>query len=232
MNLGSIKDKTNKKQTVRKICAAAAVGCVAIVAVATAIKLGGNNNNVAPVIEKPKTTQSTESGNDVSLTTPAPRTTPAPAPTDKVAGAETKVTSAMLLPVAKCNVLKGYASDMLVYSGTLKHWSTHTGIDLAADAGSEVLCALDGEVKKIEKDELMGNRITVEHSDGYETVYASLDSVKEGLSEGSKVLRGQSLGTVGTSAAGEVEDGAHLHFEVYLDGKSVNPQTYLGDLAK
>ena len=214
MNLGSIKDKTNKKQTVRKICAAAAVGCVAIVAVATAIKLGGNNNNVTPVIEKPKTTQSTESGNDVSLTTPAPRTTPAPAPTDKAAGAETKVTSAMLLPVAKCNVLKGYASD------------------LAADAGSEVLCALDGEVKKIEKDELMGNRITVEHSDGYETVYASLDSVKEGLSEGSKVLRGQSLGTVGTSAAGEVEDGAHLHFEVYLDGKSVNPQTYLGDLAK
>ena len=89
MNLGSIKDKTNKKQTVRKICAAAAVGCVAIVAVATAIKLGGNNNNVAPVIEKPKTTQSTESGNDVSLTTPAPRTTPAPAPTDKAAGAET-----------------------------------------------------------------------------------------------------------------------------------------------
>lgn len=231
MNLGSIKDKTNKKQTVRKICAAAAVGCVAIVAVATAIKLGGNGNTTAPVIEKPKTTQSTESGNnDISLT--SPKATATPAPTDKAAGAETKVTSSMLLPVAKCNVLKGYASDMLVYSGTLKHWSTHTGIDLAAEAGSEVFCALDGEVKKIEKDELMGNRITVEHSDGYETVYASLDSVKEGLAEGSKVLRGQSIGTVGTSAAGEVEDGAHLHFEVFLDGKSVNPQTYLGDLVK
>lgn len=42
----------------------------------------------------------------------------------------------------------------------------------------------------------------------------------------------QVIGAVGTSAAAEVDDGPHLHFEVYSDGAIVNPQTYLSDLIK
>lgn len=232
MNLGSLKDRTqmHKKQTVKKICAVGAVGCMAVVAVATAVKLSGSNTVETPVTELPKATaQVTQNSAAVTI----PKATEQPKKEENTAvDAKADEVTKMLLPISKCNVLKSYASDMLVYSGTLKHWCTHTGLDLAAEEGSDVFCALDGTVKSVENDELMGNRITVEHENGYITVYASLKNVGDSISKGSKVLRGQSIGTVGTSASEEAEDGAHLHFEVFLNGNSVDPQTYLGDLTK
>lgn len=232
MNLGSLKDRTqvHKKQTVKKLCAVGAVGCMAVVAVATAVKLGNSNTVETPSLEQPKATaQVTQNSATVTL----PKSTPVTEKEENTAvDAKADDITKMLLPISKCNVLKSYASDMLVYSGTLKHWCTHTGLDLSAEEGSDVFCALDGTVEKVENDELMGNRITVSHENGYTTVYASLKDINGSICEGSNVLKGQSIGTVGTSASEEAEDGAHLHFEVFLNGKSVDPQTYLGDLTK
>ncbi len=229
MNLGSIKDKTenHKKQARKKIASCIAVGCVAIVAVGTAVKI--SSPKTAPTGSS-LVVSATAAPDEKKQNVYSVLATPAPDESAEVA-TEAQV-SKMMLPVSKCNVLKGYASDMLLYSDTLKHWCTHTGLDLKADEGAEVMCALDGTVAKVEEDALMGNCVTIQHENGYETYYASLDTLNDKIVEGAKVLKGQSLGTVGTSAASEFEDGTHLHFEVFANGKSVDPQDYLSDLTK
>ncbi len=243
MNLGSIKDKSGKadlkKTTIKKICAAAAVCCVAVIAVTAAVSLTNKQpQEEIPVIVAPTPTDSTQTGsnaqvvpdNNDSVDNNSGQTNDSKTETET--STNVNVAQKMLLPVSSGNVLKGYASDMLVYSSTLKHWSTHTGLDIAAEQGAEVFAALDGTVTKVEENDLMGLTITIEHDDGYQTVYASLDSLADGIAEGATVLRGQVIGAVGTSAAIEVDDGPHLHFEVYSDGAIVNPQTYLSDLIK
>ncbi len=236
MNLGTIKDKTGasilRKKAVKKAVAAASVCCVAVIAISGAISLTNNSKTEIPTLEAPITSNSqgsvtvTPDGNiaDVIL--------PNATPDNEDASANTTVGAKMLLPVTGGNVLKGYAQDMLVYSSTLKHWSTHPALDIAANEGSTVLSALDGTVESVVNDELMGLVVTIAHADNYKTVYASLASVPDNIKEGASVLRGQAIGSVGTSAASEAEDGAHLHFEVYCNGKTVNPQTYLSDFLK
>jgi murein DD-endopeptidase MepM/ murein hydrolase activator NlpD len=71
----------------------------------------------------------------------------------------------------------------------------------------------------------MGNWIRIDHGDGVETYYSSLSEVA--VEEGQTVKAGDTLGKAGTSAGSEVEQGPHLHFELLVDGKNVNPQPYL-----
>lgn len=237
MNLGSIKDKSGKadlKKMTKRICAAAAVCCVAVIAVTAAVSLTNKQpKEEIPVVVAPTPTDSAQTNNNAQV---VPENNAANNKPEGSGDAETSnnvsVAQKMLLPVSSGNVLKGYASDMLVYSSTLKHWATHTALDIAAEKGTKVLAALDGTVRKVEENDLMGLTITLEHEDGYQTVYASLDSLAEGIAEGKTVLRGEAIGTVGNSAAAEVDDGPHLHFEVYSNGEIVNPQTYLSDLIK
>ncbi len=238
MNLGSIQDKTGsrilRKKTVTKILTATAVCLCAAVAVFSAVTLSNKNDggNI-PVLEAPTPTPKQTSGG-ASVTKGNSDTPDIPDTTDATDKASSSGATAvkMALPVSGGNILKGYASDMLVYSGTLKHWSTHTGIDLAAPEGSDVFAALDGTVETVREDELMGTVVTLAHENGCKTVYASLGSVGDSIKEGASVMKGQTIGSVGTTAASESADPAHLHFEVFMNDVSVNPQTYLSDLAK
>ena len=240
MNLGSIKDKTFKRKSAHRILTASAFVCAAVVAVTAAVALSGRDSTQQLVLEAPKATDKPAGNQNVQVTVkPTSGTsdttlpTPAPAGQDKEASADATVSkTTMLLPLAGGNVLKGYASDRLLYSTTLKHWSTHTGLDLASSAGTPVLAVLDGTVVKVEEDPLMGVTVTLEHEDGLQTYYASLEKAKDDLKVGDSVLRGQEIGFVGASASCEAEDGAHLHFEVLVQGEQVNPQTYLSGLIK
>ncbi len=241
MNLGTIKDKTGKtilrKRSVKKVASLVAVCCVAVIAVTAAISLTGKNEQT-PVLEAPKTTESNKANSNATVDKQSPTLPPVPTmsvpePTDAPASSGATVTTAsMLLPVTGGNVLKGYASDSLVYSQTLDHWCTHTALDIAAPSGTLVLSAQDGVISKVSEDALMGLTVTITHDSGLETVYSSLESVTENVKEGSSVLKGQAIGTVGNSASSESSDGAHLHFEVKKDGKNVNPQNYLNGLGK
>ncbi len=240
MNLGTIKDKTGKtilrKRSVKKVASLIAVCCVAVIAVTAMVSLTGKNEQT-PVLEAPKTTESNKVNSNATVdkqspTLPPVPTTSAPEPTDAPASSGASVSASMLLPVTGGNVLKGYASDSLVYSQTLDHWCTHTALDIAAPSGTLVLSAQDGVISQVSEDALMGLTVTITHDSGLETVYSSLESVTEKVKEGSSVLKGQAIGTVGNSASSESSDGAHLHFEVKKDGKNVNPQNYLNGLGK
>lgn len=236
MNLGPIKDKTGstmlRKKTIKKAFTVTAVFCVAAIAITYAVSaLNKPNQNL--VLEKPTNTNVQNANNSINLITNPPSVTDAPDVSDDAqANAGSNVTTIMLLPVKEANVLKGYASDSLLYSATLKHWATHTAIDFACTEDATVMAALDGTVASVEEDALMGLTVKVSHDNGLETVYSCLKSVPEGIKAGATVLKGQAIGAVGNSGVSEASDGAHLHFEVLKNGKSINPQSYLSNFTK
>lgn len=124
------------------------------------------------------------------------------------------------------DVVKEFAKGNLAYSETLKEWTTHVGIDIKADKTSVVKAAEAGIVKTIKNDPRYGITVTVEHKDGFKTVYANLLTA-EFVSEGENIVQGQTVGTVGTSANFEVAEEPHLHFEIWKDGEVVDPKIYL-----
>ena len=71
-----------------------------------------------------------------------------------------------------------------------------------------------------------GNYIKIEHDNNITTLYAHLEKGIK-LKKGQKVEKGQSLGTVGNTAAVEVADEPHLHFEILKDSVQVDPNIYL-----
>ena len=123
-------------------------------------------------------------------------------------------------------IMKVFAKDNLVFSNTLQEWTTHLGIDIKADKTSVVKSAEAGTIKTIKNDPRYGLTITIEHDNGYQTVYANLLS-SEFVVEGETVEKGQSIGTVGNTATFEISDEPHLHFEVLKDGVQIDPTTVI-----
>lgn len=129
-------------------------------------------------------------------------------------------------PIESSDISREFAKENLVYSETLKEWITHLGIDIKAEKATVVKAAEAGTVKSIKNDPRYGLTIIIEHSKGYTTVYANLLTT-EFVSEGEKVEKGQTIGTVGDTAVYEVVDDSHLHFEIIKDNENVNPLDYI-----
>ncbi len=137
---------------------------------------------------------------------------------------ETKQESLTFVKPVEGEIIKNYAKDNLVYSETLEEWTTHMGWDIKADKTTVVKASAGGKVKSIKNDPRYGLSIIIEHQDGYETLYANLLST-EFVKIGEEVSKGQSIGTVGDTAAFEIADTAHLHFEITKNGENVDPNT-------
>ena len=119
-----------------------------------------------------------------------------------------------------------YAVEALAYNQTTRDWRTHDGVDIAAEAGTPVCAAADGEVYSVYEDETMGMTVVLIHDGGYTTRYASLSENVE-VSAGDKVEAGQPIGYVGASALLESGIGDHVHFAVSCSGGSVDPLEFL-----
>jgi len=123
-------------------------------------------------------------------------------------------------------IIKEYSKDNLVFSETLQEWTTHNGLDIKADRTTVVKAAEEGTVSAIKNDPRYGLTVVIEHIDGYKTVYSNLLTA-EFVIEDEKVSKGQTIGTVGNSAAFEIADEPHLHFELLKDNEYVEPKAYL-----
>lgn len=98
----------------------------------------------------------------------------------------------------------------------------HEGIDFTAPIGTDVYASGNGVVIETSRSSYgYGNIIKIDHGFGYVTVYAHLNSFKVRI--GQKVLRGQTIGTVGNSG---LSTGPHLHYEVQKNENRVNPMYY------
>ena len=123
-------------------------------------------------------------------------------------------------------IVRDFAVDSLIFSETLQEWTTHTGIDIKADKTTVVKSAEKGTVKSIKNDPRYGLTVVVEHEGGFKTVYSNL-LTSEFVVEGEKIEKGQSIGTVGNTAAFEIADAPHLHFEILKDSVQVDPNIYI-----
>ena len=119
-----------------------------------------------------------------------------------------------------------YAMDSLTYNPTTRDWRVHNGVDIAAEAGSEVCAAADGEVYSVYEDDALGMTVVIRHAGGYTTKYASLEETVS-VAPGDQVTAGQAIATVGNTALMESAIGDHLHFAVTRDGKAVDPNAFL-----
>lgn len=97
----------------------------------------------------------------------------------------------------------------------------HAGMDFSAFTGTPVYATGNGVVRKAGWEGLYGNCIEIDHGFGYLTRYAHLHKIEVRM--GQKVVRGQTIGRVGSTGK---STGPHLHYEVHVKGKVVNPINY------
>lgn len=169
--------------------------------------------------------------------TPRSSSTPLPASSALPAAAEAAEPEVQAVSAAVTDELQiirplageisvGFSADRLVFSKTLGDWRIHNGIDFQADSGTEVKAAADGIIERAYQDPQMGYTIIISHSPSYKTVYQNLAST-EMVSEGQQVTQGQGIAAVGSSAAAELLDDAHLHFAVLKNETYCDPLEFL-----
>jgi len=98
----------------------------------------------------------------------------------------------------------------------------HSGVDLAAPGGSNILAAENGKVISAGWNGGYGNCLVVDHGGGISTLYAHASRLC--VSKGEYVTKGQVIAKVGTTGN---STGNHLHFEVLVNGKTTNPMSYI-----
>ncbi len=118
----------------------------------------------------------------------------------------------------------------IIYPNETLGWIyRHRAVDFEAAAGTEVCCMADGTVESISYSEETGNLILVDHGDGLKTLYRFVEP-DETLKEGAAIKKGAKLGVVAEAYGIERKDGEHLHLEVMVNGKAVDPTEYLGEV--
>ncbi len=99
----------------------------------------------------------------------------------------------------------------------------HRGIDFAANYGTDIYAAYDGEVAAAAYSGAMGNYVMIDHGGGLYTIYEHCSSLC--VSKGDYVVMGQTIAHVGSTG---ISTGNHLHFGVRLNGEYTSPWPYLG----
>ena len=187
-----------------------AIGAMITVAVVT-------SNSNAPTDTTPSDTIVIPPVDDTPVIDPIPDT-----PVDNTPNEPTPIV--FIPPVSQGTIIKDYTMDTLVYSSTLKQYQVHNGIDFAGEEGAVAVAVYAGTIENVTYDVLNGTVITINHGDGLVTEYSSLTDPT--VSVGQAIIQGTKLGTLSTSATGEMNDGAHLHFTVYENGKIASPHGY------
>ena len=100
--------------------------------------------------------------------------------------------------------------------------SFHYGVDLAAGMSTEIYATKSGTVTGATYGEANGYYVTINHGDGYSSIYAHMTNYV--VSVGDSVKQGQLIGYVGTTGW---STGPHLHFEILYNGSNVNPMNYI-----
>ncbi|MGN0784092.1 MAG: peptidoglycan DD-metalloendopeptidase family protein [Candidatus Aphodomorpha sp.] len=211
--------------------------CLLIVGAAVAVTaLPQQNAQPSPTGAGNQVVESRQSGDEtltvlktpVPAATPTPATvpsqapaTPAPTPTSTQSPAGNRPARKGSAPV-KGEILWNYAMEQLLYSRTLDQWTTHAGVDIAAETGTEVRAVFSGTVAAVYTDDALGQVVTIEHTNGRLSLYGNLDASVP-VEEGQKVNEGDVIGLVGSTALSECGEAPHLHFGFFVNERPVDP---------
>lgn len=129
------------------------------------------------------------------------------------------------VPMSNAVVTKDFADDRLQYNESLNRWEIHLSVDFSSE-NDNVLAVSDGVVTAIDSNALDGYIIEISHSDGFSSIYSSLNNVIN-VNIGDTVSMGQVIGKADATASNESLSGSHLHFTLLKDGVEVDPNNYL-----
>ena len=122
----------------------------------------------------------------------------------------------------KLGALSGYGIRLHPVHKVKKH---HAGIDFTAPRGTAIIATGNGKVVRVEnKKRGYGKNVLIDHGYGFKTLYAHMYTID--VKNGDVVTKGQQLGTVGSTGT---STAPHLHYEVRIDGKAINPIDYVLD---
>ncbi len=125
----------------------------------------------------------------------------------------------MKTPVDGARISSGFG---MRHHPVLGYNKMHKGMDFAAPTGTPIYAAGDGVVEKAGRNGGYGNYVRIRHNSKLKTAYAHLHRIGKGVKAGTRVKQGQVIGQVGTTGR---STGPHLHYEVLLSGKQVNPRS-------
>jgi murein DD-endopeptidase MepM/ murein hydrolase activator NlpD len=128
--------------------------------------------------------------------------------------------STMLWPVPSSHRITSEYGNR--YHPILHVYKFHSGIDIGASQGSQILAANDGTVIYASTKGGYGNCVMIDHGGGVVTLYGHCSKLL--VSTGEKVTRGQNIALVGSTGQ---STGPHCHFEVRINGSTTNPMNYL-----
>ena len=166
MNMNTNQKK--QEQLNRGIAIAVAV-LLALTLIVTVIAFSaGKSSSGASTTAPTKRTLSTTAGKTTSqtkasATTPTTGNSSDPDSGDKPTAA---LTPDFICPLSAGSLVKDYSADIPVFSMTMEDYRVHCGIDIAADAGTEVLAAADGEITGVFYDPMMGQTVEITHEIG------------------------------------------------------------------
>jgi murein DD-endopeptidase MepM/ murein hydrolase activator NlpD len=98
----------------------------------------------------------------------------------------------------------------------------HEGIDVSAPMGAPIVAPAAGVVRRVGREAGYGLVLEIDHGNGIETKFAHMSRVM--VRRGQRVKRGQEIAAVGNSG---LSTGPHLHYEIHINGKVVDPLTYV-----
>ena len=122
-----------------------------------------------------------------------------------------------------------FAAKKLVFNTTLQEWRTHSGIDIAANAGTDVKASANGKISAIKSDPRYGLTVVIEHDINektFTTIYCGLGKTADGIITGKEVKAGDVIGNVGEDIFCEKAQGAHIHFELIENNIPLDPTEY------
>ena len=96
----------------------------------------------------------------------------------------------------------------------------HKGVDFGAPTGTPIFAAGDGVIEKVGWINGYGRYILIRHNSTYKTAYAHMSGWAKGIRRGARVYQGQIIGYVGSTGN---STGPHLHYEILINGRQVNP---------
>lgn len=156
-----------------------------------------------PVVQEEQADNSPEMLNEA---VPEPRSAPSPVPP----GDATSLFP-LLMPT------QGFVTRSVDYS------IQHYGLDISAQEGQSIVAPADGEVLFADWTLTGGNTLIIVHANNYVTVYKHCERIL--VSVDTKVTRGEAIALVGST--GITSTGPHLHFELWQNGKNLDPENFL-----
>jgi murein DD-endopeptidase MepM/ murein hydrolase activator NlpD len=124
-----------------------------------------------------------------------------------------------LQPVDELKLTSSFGVRSDPFRGTA---AMHAGIDIPGKVGTPIYATADGVVSRSERAGAYGNLVEVNHGKGIQTRYAHLSKLI--VSPNTRVKRGQLIGLMGSTGR---STGSHLHYEVRIDGRPVDPLPYM-----